>query len=102
MKVTLDQAKAFLRKLTIGSKSMITTIVGSVSILQIQEARDFVIKNTVAHPHIATIAVGILGVLTVLHNPTVQKVLHIEETTNVQLPDGTKLPATTTTDAEVK
>lgn len=86
--MTLTQFNAFVRKLTIGSKALITTIATGTSLMQVQEARDFVIKHTVAHPHIASVTAGVFGVLVVLHNPQVQKFLHIEQETTVTQPDG--------------
>lgn len=102
MKITLTQVRSFIGKISISTKTLIGAVVTGTSLLQIQEARDFVIKHTVAHPRIASICVGILGVLTLLHNPTVQKILHIEQTSSVELPDGKLAVANTVTDAEVK
>lgn len=98
MPLTVQKFNAFLRKLTIGSKALITSIVTGTSLMQVQEARDFVIKNTVAHPHIASIAGGVLAVLVVLHNPQVQKFLHIEEETAVVDKSGATATTNTSTD----
>lgn len=78
MQITVDTFKSGLRRLTIGTKTMITTIVTGTSLVQVQEIRDFVIKHTVAHPRLSSIGLGVIGVLVVLHNPKVQKFLHIE------------------------
>jgi hypothetical protein len=86
MPLTVQKFHAFLRRLTIGSKALITFIATGTSLMQIQQARDFVIKNTVAHPHVASLAGGLLGIMVVLHNPQVQKFLHIEQQTTE---DGT-------------
>lgn len=81
MPLTLAKFQAALRKLTISSKALIASIATGTSLMQVQEARDFVIKHTTAHPRITSIAGGIFGILVVLHNPQVQKFLHIEQET---------------------
>lgn len=81
MPVTILKFNAFLRQLTIGSKTLITFIATGTSLMQIQQARDFVILHTVSHPRLASITAGVFGILVVLHNPQVQKFLHIEQVT---------------------
>lgn len=81
MPITIVKFNAFLRRLSIGSKALITTIATGTSLMQVQEARDIVIKHTIAHPRIASLAGGVFGILVVLHNPQVQKFLHIEQET---------------------
>jgi hypothetical protein len=100
MTINPSKCKAAIRQLTIGTKTLLTSIVTGTTVLQIQEARDFVIKNTVTHPHIASIAGGVFAVLIVLHNPKVQKFLHIEQETTSSSPNGT--PVTTNTNITAK
>lgn len=102
MAINWNVIKAGFNKFTISTKAAVAAVATGTSLMQIQEVRDFVIKHTVGHPKIASLAAGILGVLTLLHNPTVQKILHIEQKTDIKLPGGGTTPATTTTDAEVK
>lgn len=102
MNINWQDIRSGVGRLAISTKTMIGSIATGVSIMQIQEARDFVIKHTVAHPRIATIAVGILGILTLLHNPTVQKILHIAPGTPIDLPAGTPVVVAKNTDATVK
>lgn len=102
MPLTIVKFNSFLRQLTIGSKTIVSAIVTGTSLMQIQQARDFVIKNTVAHPRISSIAMGVLAILTVLHNPKVQKFLHIDEQKTVALPGGAVEVTNTSTDAKVE
>lgn len=95
MPLTVQKFNAFLRKLTIGSKALITFIATGTSLMQIQEARDFVIKHTLAHPRIASISGGVLAIMVVLHNPQVQKFLHIEQESTGTTPDGTQVKTAT-------
>lgn len=88
MPITLTKFRSAIRQLTVSTKTLLTFIVTSTSLAQITEVRDFVIKHTVAHPRLTSVGVGVCGVLVVLHNPKVQQFLHIEEETNVDLPDG--------------
>lgn len=81
MPLTLAKIKAGIRQLTIGSKALISAIVTGTSLMQIQEARDFVIMHASAHPRVVSLAGGVCAILIVLHNPKVQKFLHIEQET---------------------
>jgi hypothetical protein len=101
MPLTLKKFRDALRGLTISTKTMISSIVASTSILQIQQARDFVIAKTVAHPRITSIVMGIAAVLVVLHNPKVQKFLHIEQETNFETPAGNPVQIKTDTTVSV-
>lgn len=92
MPITIVKFRAALRKMTISSKALIASIATGTSLMQIQEARDFVIKHTVAHPRVASLAGGVFGILVVLHNPQVQKFLHIEQET---VTDGTNTATAT-------
>lgn len=100
MTITLAKFKAGIRSLTVGTKTLLGSIVTGTSLMQIADARDFVIRHTIAHPRITSLGVGVLAVLTVLHNPQVQKFLHIEQETTGTADDGTQ--TTTTTDVTAK
>lgn len=99
---TLNQFKSALSGLTISTKALLSAIVTGTSVLQIQEARDFAIKHASAHPRIVSIASGICGILVVLHNPKVQKFLHIEPGTPVTLPAGTEAIVTGDPSAKIE
>ena len=88
MKLSIERCKATLKRLTISTKTLIGTIITGTSLLQIQEFRDFAIKHAVAHPRIGAVVAGVAGVLTALHNPQVQRLLHIEEEAKVPLEGG--------------
>lgn len=100
MPLTIAKFNAALRRLTIGSKALIASIATGTSLMQIQQARDFVIPHALAHPRLVSFASGFFGILVVLHNPQVQKFLHIEQETTGSAPDGT--PTTTSTDITAK
>ncbi len=100
--ITLAAAKPAIRRMTISAKTLVTAIVAGTSVLQIQEVRDFAIKNTLKHPHISSLLLGVTAVLLVLHNPQVQKLLHIQQQENIQLKDGSTAAVSMDTTAEIK
>ena len=74
-----QQISSAARRLTISTKALVSSIVAGTTLLQVQQLRDFAIKLTLKHPHISSILLGAAGVLTALHNPKVQKFLHLEQ-----------------------
>lgn len=95
MKLNIDKIK-------ISTKAIVTAIATGTSLLQVQEFRDFAIKLAIKHPHIGSILVGLTTIAVALHNPQVQKFLHISSTENVPLPGGQVATVTTDTTAKVE
>ncbi len=99
--MNVQQITSAARRLTISTKALVSTVVAGTSLLQIQQVRDYAIKVTLSHPHISSILLGITGVLTLLHNPVVQKFLHIEQQAEIPLAGGGTATINTDTTAKV-
>lgn len=99
--MNVQQISSTVRRLTISTKALVSAIVAGTSLLQVQQLRDFAIKLTLKHPHVSSILIGAAGVLTVLHNPQVQKFLHIEQQTQIPLAGGGTATINTDTTANV-
>jgi phage-related protein len=77
--VNIGNVKSSLTNL---SKTVIGVIVGMAGLMQIDAVKDFVTPILTAHPKIASIVAAVVAIGLLLQNPAVQKILHLNITSD--------------------
>lgn len=71
-------------KLKFSTKSLIAFLLGLGSLLQIPQVEAPVFAFAKLHPHFASVLGILVGVIGLLHNPTVERLLGIKETVSTE------------------
>ena len=86
-----------LSKLKFSTKGLIAFLLGLGSLLQVPQVSAPVFAFAKLHPHFASVLGVLTLVVTLLHNPTVDQILGINQTTTVNTTDNTASKTVSTT-----
>ena len=78
-----------LSKLKFSTKGLIAFLLGLGSLLQVPQVSAPVFAFAKLHPHFAAALGLVIGIIGLLHNPTVDQILGINQTTTVDTTDST-------------
>ena len=86
-----------LSKLKFSTKGLIAFLLGLGSLLQVPQVSAPVFAFAKLHPHFAAALGLVIGIIGLLHNPTVDQILGINQTTTVNTTDNTASKTVSTT-----